>query len=687
MPKVSVVVPIYNAEKYLRQCLNSIIGQTLEDIEIICINDGSTDKSMDIVEEYAQRDNRIKMISKPNAGYGHSMNIGLSAATGEYLGIVDADDYVLPDMYETLYQMASSKKLDFIRGDYTYCYEDNKNPIHKVRKSGQLYNKIYCPRKNLQYIFSRVVTPTGIYKLDFIRANKIHYNESAGASFQDQGFWFKTTILAERVMFIPKAFYMYRVDNPNSSTNDTKKIPCMEKEYDFIFDFVKENMGLDNIYPFYWRARYQNCLSIRDKLGLYLTVDDCTTFADTLKKAKLNQTLDTSLFTIGQLRDLENLIQNPANFCESRRKLARYSDREVNIMLHCKNGKPSLWKKFLWHAQDYGFIAACSTFFKWCLGKINNIENKIKNYLKRLVPTFAIIKNFERNVLERLNDMDYKNEQLFWWGLNKEGELLSDTKKKFFLSMPKAEGELRNTQLQFSELLIAFKQIMLENGIPFWLTSGTLLGAVRHHGFIPWDDDLDVNMLDDDREKLFDIINKSTNLMINYVYWTDSSYGIQRFPQVRFKFSTNNTWIDVYFWNNANNESTWDWGVWNKRKQLIDERRCEFNRISKKLIKKIYKGTDIIYDADRKLIESLFENSYQETQKRCCGSGNTIFLTPEIRSVDVKPMVFACNEILPTVNVEFEGEFYPAPYETEKFLMTQFSDWLSLPKRVNKTHK
>ena len=253
--------------------------------------------------------------------------------------------------------------------------------------------------------------------------------------------------------------------------------------------------------------------------------------------------------------------------------------------------------------------------------------------------------------------------------------------------MPKAEGELRNTQLQFSELLIAFKQIMLENGIPFWLTSGTLLGAVRHHGFIPWDDDLDVNMLDDDREKLFDIINKSTNLMINYVYWTDSSYGIQRFPQVRFKFSTNNTWIDVYFWNNANNESTWDWGVWNKRKQLIDERRCEFNRISKKLIKKIYKGTDIIYDADRKLIESLFENSYQETQKRCCGSGNTIFLTPEIRSVDVKPMVFACNEILPTVNVEFEGEFYPAPYETEKFLMTQFSDWLSLPKRVNKTHK
>ena len=82
-PKVSVVIPIYNAEKYLRQCLDSIISQTLCEIEIICVNDGSTDGSLTIIEEYAAKDDRIKVISKPNAGYGHSMNMGLDAATGE----------------------------------------------------------------------------------------------------------------------------------------------------------------------------------------------------------------------------------------------------------------------------------------------------------------------------------------------------------------------------------------------------------------------------------------------------------------------------------------------------------------------------------------------------------------------------------------------------------------------------
>ena len=112
MPKVSVVVPIYNVEKYLRECLDSIVGQTLKDIEIICVDDGSTDRSLSILREYEQKDPRIKVITKPNAGYGHSMNMGLDAATGEYMGIVDSDDYILPDMYETLYGFAVKDDLD-----------------------------------------------------------------------------------------------------------------------------------------------------------------------------------------------------------------------------------------------------------------------------------------------------------------------------------------------------------------------------------------------------------------------------------------------------------------------------------------------------------------------------------------------------------------------------------------------
>ena len=100
MPKVSIIVPTYNVEQYLREAMDSIINQTLKDIEIICIDDGSTDNSGKILDEYASKDSRVKVIHKKNGGYGKAMNVGLDNATGEYVGIVEPDDYIEPDMYE-----------------------------------------------------------------------------------------------------------------------------------------------------------------------------------------------------------------------------------------------------------------------------------------------------------------------------------------------------------------------------------------------------------------------------------------------------------------------------------------------------------------------------------------------------------------------------------------------------------
>ncbi|HIU67085.1 MAG TPA: glycosyltransferase, partial [Candidatus Caccomorpha excrementavium] len=110
--KVSVVVPVCNVEQYLRECLDSIMGQTLREIEIICVNDGSSDSCMDILREYAQADTRIKVINKVNAGYGHTMNLGIDMAQGEYIGIVESDDFVVPEMYQELYDIATAHDLD-----------------------------------------------------------------------------------------------------------------------------------------------------------------------------------------------------------------------------------------------------------------------------------------------------------------------------------------------------------------------------------------------------------------------------------------------------------------------------------------------------------------------------------------------------------------------------------------------
>lgn len=122
MAKVSIVVPVYNVQKYLRQGLDSIVNQTLQDIEIICVDDGSTDESGKILDEYAAKDGRVKVIHKNNTGYGNSMNIGFTAASGEYIGIVESDDYADPKMFETLYQIASANNLDIVKSGFYYYY-------------------------------------------------------------------------------------------------------------------------------------------------------------------------------------------------------------------------------------------------------------------------------------------------------------------------------------------------------------------------------------------------------------------------------------------------------------------------------------------------------------------------------------------------------------------------------------
>ena len=122
MPKVSVVIPVYNVEKYLRQCMDSVVNQTLREMEIIAVDDGSTDSSGAILDEYAAADPRVKVIHKANGGYGIGMNTGFDAATGEYIGIVESDDYADPEMFETLYNRAKLYDLDVVKSGFYFYW-------------------------------------------------------------------------------------------------------------------------------------------------------------------------------------------------------------------------------------------------------------------------------------------------------------------------------------------------------------------------------------------------------------------------------------------------------------------------------------------------------------------------------------------------------------------------------------
>lgn len=118
MPKVSIVMPSLNVAAYVRECMESVIRQTLKDIEILCVDAGSTDGTWEILRKYADKDKRIKLIHSEKKSYGHQMNLGIREATGSYIGIVETDDYILPKMYERLYTYALDNDADFVKSDY-----------------------------------------------------------------------------------------------------------------------------------------------------------------------------------------------------------------------------------------------------------------------------------------------------------------------------------------------------------------------------------------------------------------------------------------------------------------------------------------------------------------------------------------------------------------------------------------
>jgi len=242
VPYVSIIVPLYNQENYLRECLDSLINQTLKNIEIIIVNDGSTDSSLAIAREYKQNDERIKLIDKANSGYGDTMNIGIEAATGQYIGIVEPDDFIDLTMYEELYKKARCKNLDLIKSDfYRFVRDDNgeyKFDYIEIDRSKKFYNKVLNPEDNLDVFRLVMNTWSGIYKTEFIRKFNIKHNVTPGASFQDNGFWFQTFCNASRVYFYNKAFYKNRRDNENSSVKSKGKVYCFSEEYHFIHDFL-----------------------------------------------------------------------------------------------------------------------------------------------------------------------------------------------------------------------------------------------------------------------------------------------------------------------------------------------------------------------------------------------------------------------------------------------------------------
>ena len=316
MAKVSIIVPAYNVEPYLVECMESITRQTLEDIEIICINDGSTDGTLKILKRYAEKDSRIVLIDKENGGYGIGMNIGLSVATGEYIGIVEPDDFVPVNMFGDLYEIAKANDLDFVKADF-YRFERDSNgdmflTYNHLDRKNQYYNKVFDPSHTPEAIRFIMNTWSGIYRKAFLDEYNIRHNETPGASFQDNGFWFQTFAFAKRGMIIDKPYYMNRRDNPNSSVKNVQKIYCINAEYDHIRDVLMQYPETwERFKTYYTLKRFHNSVATLRRISNEFKKDYVERFSKEMKRAKQTGEMDEELFTAAERDNLHLLINQP----------------------------------------------------------------------------------------------------------------------------------------------------------------------------------------------------------------------------------------------------------------------------------------------------------------------------------------------------------------------------------------
>ena len=341
--KVSICVPVYNVEKFLKECIESILNQTLKDIEVICVNDGSTDSSLKILEEFAQKDNRIKIIDKSNSGYGASMNRALDMAQGEYIGIIESDDFAQNDMYENLYKLAKENDADVAKSDwYSYWSKNNfsrKNNRISPAKIGKITN--FESDNGLVRIDPSVWS--AIYKREFLNKNNIRFLETAGASYQDLSFTFKVFTLAKRVILTDRAYLYYRQDNLNSSVKAKNKIYCVCDEYEEIEKFINEHQEFTQDHRTQAEIlRYNAYMSSAIRLSEELRPEFVKIFAEHFKKSYDANWLNDSFFKKINKKEFLILINDQNKFLKEIKK--REFKRKLNtirkklLSVHIRSG-------------------------------------------------------------------------------------------------------------------------------------------------------------------------------------------------------------------------------------------------------------------------------------------------------------------------------------------------------------
>ena len=352
---ISILVPSLNTEKYIYQCLNSLKNQTLSNIEIICIDAGSTDGTLKIIENFIKNDGRFKLIKSPTKSYGFQLNLGLEAAQGEYIGIVEPDDFIDSNAFDFLYNIASKNKAHVVKSQWynyfnNFQYKMNIVPKFIYGRSLNILDDITHPLLK-GYLFDMPPSIwSGIYNTSFLRHYNIIFNTTSGASFQDTSFIFKVFSCSKSTIFIEECFLHYRNDNVSSSIHSSNKDFCICDEINHLHDYVNKNYStndeLNKILARIIYTKYSwNLLRISpDNKQKFLDI-----FRDELMLLNTNKYLEKKYFSKNEWNNVKAILYN---------KNVKNTFKLVNLL-----------KSFIWSVK-YGGI-------KYSLWKL---DKKVKKY-------------------------------------------------------------------------------------------------------------------------------------------------------------------------------------------------------------------------------------------------------------------------------------------------------------------
>ena len=245
-PLISVIVPVYNLEKYLVRCIESIIGQTYKNLEIILIDDGSTDTSGQIIDEFKKKDNRIKVIHKENGGESNARNTGLRMATGEYIAFCDCDDWMDPDMYETLAWELNQENIDMAASGW---YKETDSSSQEIRNALPVNSQVFGRDELLKYLYMRdsyrgfAYMWDKLYKREILKdkdGNWILFREDLRLG-GDVLYLAEVALNVKRAKYVDRAFYhYYQRDESGCHTKDVTKLREWLKAYELILQRFEE---------------------------------------------------------------------------------------------------------------------------------------------------------------------------------------------------------------------------------------------------------------------------------------------------------------------------------------------------------------------------------------------------------------------------------------------------------------